>query len=106
MVAPWVRAGLDRDEAVAALVVGEAAAGAGEVRVERRGVLVDLVPVAAGRVRLPDLDQRVAHRPAVLVEHAAGDDDPLAERLALVLARQVAVELAERASPNTGPSSS
>ena len=59
VVAPRVGAGLDRDEAVAALVVGEAAAGAGEVRVERRRVLVDLVRVAAGRVRLPDLDERV-----------------------------------------------
>ena len=45
-------------------------------------MLVDVVDVAAGRVGLPDLDQRVRHRPAVLVEHAAGDDDPLAERLA------------------------
>ena len=61
-------------------------------------MLVDLVPVAAGGVRLPDLDERAADRPAVLVEHAAGDDDPLAERLAVVLPRQVVVELA-RARP-------
>ena len=69
-------------------------------------MLVDLVAVAAAGVRLPDLDERVADRPAVLVEHAAGDDDPLAERLALVLPRQVVVELADRVGPNTGPSRS
>ena len=62
VVAPRIRARLDRDEAVAAVVVGQAAAGAGEVRVERRRVLVDVVVVAAGRVRLPDLDERAADR--------------------------------------------
>ena len=31
------------------------------------------------------------HRAAVLVEHAAADDDALADRLALVLAREVVV---------------
>src|SRR5262249_24553789 len=91
VVAPRVRAGLDRDEAVAAVVAGEAAAGAREVRVERRRVPVDLVVVAAGCIRLPDLDQRAADRPALVVEHAAGDNDPLAERVTFVLACQVVV---------------
>ena len=50
--------------------------------------------VAAGGVRLPDLDQRVRDRPAVLVDDAADDDDALAERLAGMLAREVAVVLA------------
>ena len=81
VVPPRVGAGLDRDEAVAALVVGEAAAGAGEVRVERRRVLVDLVPVAAGGVRLPDLDERVpgsagrrrrATRPVTMIRSPSG----------------------------------
>ena len=63
--------GLDRDEAVAPLVVGDAAPDAGEVRVERRRVAVPAVAVAAGGVGLPDLDQRVAERPPVAVEHAA-----------------------------------
>ena len=82
VVAPGIRAGLDRDEAVAAVGVRERPPRAGEVRVERRRVLVALVDVAAGGVRLPDLEQRAADRAAVLVEHAPGDDDPLAERLA------------------------
>ena len=102
VVAPWVRPGLDRDEAVAPVVVGEAATGAGEVRVERRRVPVDVMVVAARGVRLPDLDQRAAQRAAVLVEHAAADDDPLAERLARVLARQVVVELGDRIGAEHG----
>ena len=61
VVLPGIGAGLDRDEAVAAVVVGHDAAAAREVRVERRRVLVDAMAVAAGRVGLPDLDQRVAH---------------------------------------------
>ena len=102
VVAPRVGAGLHRHEAVAAVVVGETAAGAGEVRVERRRMPVDLVVVAAGGVRLPHLDERAADRPPVLVEHSAGDDDPLAERLAFVLARQVVVA-ARRACPRRRP---
>src|SRR4029453_11138749 len=56
MVSPRVRAWLDGNEAVAALVVGQAAARAREVRVERRGMLIDLVVVAAGGARPADLD--------------------------------------------------
>ena len=95
VVAPRVGAGLDRREAVAAVAVGEAAAHAGEVRVERRRVLVALVDVAAGGVGLPDLDELVAHRPAVAVEHATGHDHPLAHRLAGVLDGQVGLERVE-----------
>ena len=54
-------------------------------------MLVAVVHVAPGRVRLPDLDQRRADGPAVPVGDAAGDDDPLTERLARVLAREVVV---------------
>src|SRR5205085_11323895 len=95
MVLPGIRAGLDRDEPVAAVGVGEAAAGAREVRVERRRVAVDLVRVASGGVRLPDLDERVRDRAPAGVEHVARDNDPLAVRLARMLARQVAVDGAD-----------
>ncbi len=74
--------GLTVDEPVPAVVVGQAAPGAGEVRVERRVVGVDLVPVAAGGVGLPDLDQLPAQRLAVAPEDAAADDDPLARAAA------------------------
>ena len=97
MIAPRIGAGLDGEEAVAAFVIGQAAAGAEEIRIERRGMLVDLVNITSGGVRLPDLDQRIAHRPAVFVEHAARHDDAFAERLAVLcgVAREVVVEFAE-----------
>jgi len=60
VVAPRVLAGPNGDEAVASFVVGEAAAGAAEVGIERGRVVVDLVAVATGGVRLPDLNERVA----------------------------------------------
>ena len=57
-------------------------------------MLIDHVHVAPGRVRLPDFDEGVGHRPAVLVDDAPGDDDALADRLARVLAREIGVVLA------------
>ena len=58
-------------------------------------MLVALVDVATGRVGLPDLDQLAAYRPTVAVEHPAGDDHPLADRLAAVLDGQVGLERAD-----------
>src|SRR3970040_3028643 len=80
-VAPWIGARLDADEAIAPLLVGEAAPGAEKIGIERRVVLVGLVRVAAGRVRLPDLDERLGHGAAALVQHTAGHDDALPEGL-------------------------
>jgi hypothetical protein len=48
--------------------------------------------VAPGGVGLPDLDERVAQRPPVAVEQAPGHGDALADRVAVVLARQVVVQ--------------
>ena len=95
VVAPRVGAGPDRHEAEVALLVGQAAADAAEVRVDRARPVVPAVAVAAAGVGLPDLDQRVRHRRARRPPHVAVDDDPLALRLALVLAGEVVVELAE-----------
>src|SRR6185295_8021180 len=103
VVAPRVFAGPDGDETIAALGVGNRAAGAREIRIERRVVLVGAMRVAAGGVRLPDLDQGVGHGAAVLVEHAAGDDDALADRIALVLARQIAVRWLDVAMAENRP---
>ncbi len=97
VVAPRVGARLDRGERVVAVGVGEHPPAAGEVRVQRGRPVVAGVPVATGRVRLPDLDQRVRHRPPVRVQHASGDDDPLAECLAVVLTGQVVVHRPDRA---------
>ena len=105
VVLPRIGARLDRVEAVAALVVGDAAAGAEEIRIERRVVLVGLVDVAPGGVRLPDLDQGVGHGAPVLVEHAAGHHDALAERLAVLggVPGEVVIELAQGVVAVHGP---
>src|ERR671915_60675 len=95
MVLPRVRARLDRDEAIAALVVGHAPSRTGEIRVERGRMAVHVVLVASRGVRLPDLDQGVAYGAPVSVEDPAVQDHPLPERLALVLPRQVVVDLAD-----------
>src|SRR5437773_2146742 len=95
MVLPGVGAWLDRDEAVAALGIGQATPSPGEVRVQRCRVLVVLVEVTSGRVGLPDLDDRVAHRPPVAVQHPTGDDDPLSDGLAGMLPGKVMGEIGE-----------
>src|SRR5580704_3710517 len=96
VIAPRVRPGPDRRERVAALVVGDAPSGPGEVRIERRRPPIPPVHVSPGGVRLPDLDERPAQRVALGVEHAPRDDDPLSDRLALVLDREVVVVLADQ----------
>ena len=91
MVGPGIGARLDRHEAELPFGVGERAARAGKIRVQRRGVLIALVRVAARRVGLPDFDERVRNRAAILVDHASLDDDPLAERLAGVLPGEIVI---------------
>src|SRR3989449_5466016 len=91
VVAPGILARPNADEAVAAFGVGHGAPGAGEVRIERCIVLIGAVRVAPRRVRLPDFDQGVRHRLAVLVEHAPAHDNALADRLAPVLAGESVV---------------
>ena len=83
-VAPGVGAGADRAVGVVAVLVGQHAAAAAEVRVERADVLVLLVAIAAAGIGLPDLDQRVLHRTVELVAHEAVHDDALADRQAVL----------------------
>jgi hypothetical protein len=96
MVAPGVCARLDRHEPVAPIRVGEHSARSVEMRVERGGVVIAQVPIAAGRIGLPDLDEGVWHGTSVLVEDAAGHDDALPLRLARVLPGEIVVGLADR----------
>ena len=53
--------------------------------------------VFAAGIGLPDLDQRARHRPSILVQHLAVDDDPLTDGLAVgrIIADQVVVERIE-----------
>src|ERR1017187_6900286 len=96
MIAPRVSAGLHRDEFVVALLVGEGAARSGEIRIERRRMLIDIVHVTAAGIGLPDFHQCFGHRALVLVEYTAVHDDALAEGLALVLLGQIVVVLLDR----------
>src|SRR5205807_9661175 len=64
-----------------AMLVGQAATESTKVRVERPGTLVIAVDVAPRRIGLPDLEERVRHGVAMVVEHAPGHDDALADRL-------------------------
>src|SRR5258706_10990817 len=89
MIPPWIRSRLDGDEPVKACVIGQGAARTREVRVERRVMVVDRIQVAPRRVGLPHLDQGVAHRLLAAIEHATSDDDPLAQWLTAMLAREV-----------------
>src|SRR5579875_1318073 len=56
MISPGVRARLDRDKAIVSGIVGQKAAAATEVRVNGGIMLIVHVPVAAGGVRLPNLN--------------------------------------------------
>src|SRR5271154_5060924 len=94
-VPPGIGAGLDRREVIAALIVGCATPGAAEVGVKRRGPAVGAVSVAAGGVGLPDLDERISQRLTLGVEYPAADGDALADRLTIVLAREVGVAIAD-----------
>ena len=69
-------------------------------------MLVAVMAVATGGVRLPDLDEAVADRPAVGVQHPPGDDDPLAERLAAVWTVRSMSVRPTRPGPSSGPVSS
>jgi len=84
MVAPGVSAWANGGEAVLAILIGQTAAGPAKVGVERRVVLIDPVEVAAAGVGLPNLDQGIGNRAIVFIQHAAGDDDPLANHLTVL----------------------
>ena len=97
-VAPRIGAGLDGAEGVVAVLVGQRPAAAAEVRIDRGEIGVVAVPVAAAGIGLPDLDQRVRHRPAVLVQHVAVHDDAFADRLAVLgVVQQEVVDRARQA---------
>src|SRR5712692_6508642 len=94
MVAPGVRARLDRRETILAVTVGEYAACSRKIRVKWRRVLIVLLNVAATGVGLPYLDQGIRHGPVVFVKNAPGYDDAFAKRLAVFdrVARQVVIK--------------
>ena len=78
MVAPGISAGLDRQESIIPFGIGQRPTAAGEIGIERRIVVVDRMRIASGRVGLPQLDQRVRHRPGVFIEQPSRNDNALA----------------------------
>jgi hypothetical protein len=54
-------------------------------------MLVALVLVAAGGISLPDFDESVRNRAAVVIQHATRDNNALAERRRRVLTRKIVV---------------
>ena len=97
VVAPRVGAGLHGAEIIIAVLVGERAPAAAEIRIDRGEIGVVLVPVASGGIGLPEFHQRVGDRLAVLVQHLAVHDDAFTDRLAGlgVVADQIVVEQAD-----------
>jgi hypothetical protein len=80
VIRPRIGAWSDRQEPVAAVLVGEDPSGTTEIGIERRVVLVRRMVVAPGRVGLPDLHHGVGYRPSILVSDRARHDDALTKR--------------------------
>ena len=99
MISPRICAGFDGEKAVLAFIIRNRAPGAEKIGIERRGMIIAGVAVPPGGVGLPHLDERLAHRPAVFIEHPARYDDPLAERFTGEVPRQIVVGFAQRIVP-------
>src|SRR5690348_10263657 len=93
VVAPGIGARLHRDETVITLLVGDGTARAGEIWIERRRMLVDIVNVAAAGIRLPDFHQRIGNRTFVFIKYMTVHDDALAQWFAFVLLGEIRIAL-------------
>ncbi|CAM5375983.1 hypothetical protein SANTM175S_07132 [Streptomyces antimycoticus] len=74
VVAPRIGARLDGGEAVGTVVVGQRPPHTGEVGVERRGVLIAQMGVAARRVGLPQLDELAPDGAAPTVQEPSEEE--------------------------------
>src|ERR1700687_4868035 len=89
MISPRIGARPYGNEAVVALSICKRLSHAREVWIQWRIVLIVLVEIASRGIGLPNLNQRIANRPAILIEYPPADYNSLAERLASTLSRQV-----------------
>ena len=85
MVMPWIGTRLDGHKTIMTIRVTQRAAKTGEVRVQRRTMLIAPVPITARRIGLPTFDLGVRHWPIVFIEHTTTDDDAFTHWLAVVL---------------------
>src|SRR5439155_19128725 len=72
-----VRARLDRGEAHDAVVRGAQPRKAVELRIERRGRLIQWMAISAVRVRLPEFDDEARHRPLQRIDEPCDEHDLL-----------------------------
>src|SRR2546429_4082421 len=82
VVLPGICTRTNGQEPVDTVFICQAAAHAQKVRIKRSWPLIPFVEVAASGIGLPDLQEGVRHRFATVVEHTAGHNDALADRLA------------------------
>ena len=92
MIPPRIGTRLDGHKAVESVLVGERSSRAGEVRIERRGVVVLRVRISSRRIRLPNLDQAIRHGVPIAIDHPAAHDDALPQRLSCMLNREILID--------------
>src|SRR5215469_8480388 len=102
MIEPGICAGLDGDEAVRAMCIGQGSPRTTKVRIERGGMLVLNMPIPSGGVRLPNLDECIGNGPPVAVENAPAYDDAFTDWLTCVLAGQIVIVLPNFLVPKNG----
>jgi hypothetical protein len=86
MITPRVGARANGDESIETIGIRQRASGTGEIRVERRIVLITMMTVTASGIGLPHLDQAVRDGTTVLIHHAPANKNPLTNRLTGMLA--------------------
>src|ERR1700730_11797691 len=89
VISPRISARPDRNKSEVAVLIGERVTTAFEIGIQRRIVLIHVMPVAARGISLPDFDQRVRSRSSVFIQHATANDDALAKWFAMVLSSEV-----------------
>jgi hypothetical protein len=67
MVTPRIGTRLDGGELITAFFIGDELAFADKIRIKRRIVLIDRMPITPGRICLPDFHQRVPDSFAILI---------------------------------------
>ncbi len=95
MVAPRVSARTYRHKSIKTIVIGERSTGTGEVRVQRRIMLIALMPVTTRSIGLPHLDQGIRYGAAILVHHTTAHQDALSQRLTIMLPREIGIRRAD-----------
>jgi hypothetical protein len=91
VITPRIGARFNGHKTVESVVVGQSSSRAGEVRIERGGVVVFRVRVSSRRIRLPNLDQAVRHGVAIPIHYSPAHNDALPQRFPRLLNRKVSI---------------